>query len=396
MRGRVARSLNWNFREPAGESLSQGVNASNQLTNICSANCYDLAGNVLNDGSNPYTYDAESHTITGAGVTYYYDGDGKRVRKSNGTLYWYGTGGDALDETDASGNLTNEYIFFGGKRIARRDSSSNIFYYFVDHLGTSRSIVQAGQTTPCYDQDFYPYGREVPHGSEVPAYINTCPQNYKFTGKERDSESGLDNFGARYDSSQYGRFVTPDSPSFANRKNPQSWNLYAYTLNNPVSLRDADGHDIVCHNNEHQCGQDAADSTGNKEAASRVKTETKTTGWWIFKTTTTKIAIAGDINSFRSLSTNAAKLADLVTNHNITVTVSYGPNVPGTMTTQGHNLYGGSDSRIEGAGAAEAFIDPTRTKGAVYDQDAVDQGLPQSNTAEEFGHEVLGHVWGDL
>jgi RHS repeat-associated protein len=34
---------------------------------------------------------------------------------------------------------------------------------------------------------------------------------YKFTGKERDSESGLDNFGARYDSSQYGRFMTPDS-----------------------------------------------------------------------------------------------------------------------------------------------------------------------------------------
>ncbi len=32
----------------------------------------------------------------------------------------------------------------------------------------------------------------------------------KFTGKERDSESGLDNFGARYDSSQYGRFMTPD------------------------------------------------------------------------------------------------------------------------------------------------------------------------------------------
>ena len=124
-------------------------------------------------------------------MTYYYDGDGKRVRKSNGTLYWYGTSNDALDETDASGNLTSEYIFFGGKRIARHDSSSNIFYYFVDHLGTSRAIVQAGQTTPCYDQDFYPFGHEVPRGSEVPAFINTCPQNYKFTGKERDSESGL-------------------------------------------------------------------------------------------------------------------------------------------------------------------------------------------------------------
>jgi RHS repeat-associated protein len=48
------------------------------------------------------------------------------------------------------------------------------------------------------------------------------------TGKERDSESGLDNFGARYDSSSMGRFMTPDSPSYSNHKNPQSWNLYAF------------------------------------------------------------------------------------------------------------------------------------------------------------------------
>jgi hypothetical protein len=62
----------------------------------------------------------------------------------------------------------------------------------------------------------------------------------------------------------------------------------------------------------------------------------------------------------------------------------------------GYSLYGGSDSRIQGQGLAQAFIDPTRTPGAVYDQDAVDQGLPQSNTGEEFGHEVLGHIWGAL
>ena len=32
-------------------------------------------------------------------------------------------------ETDLSGNLTDEYIFFGGKRIARRDSSNKVVYY---------------------------------------------------------------------------------------------------------------------------------------------------------------------------------------------------------------------------------------------------------------------------
>jgi RHS repeat-associated protein len=205
---------------------------------------------MLNDGSHTYTYNAEEQTSTGAGVTYYYDGDGKRVRKSTGTLYWYGMGSDALDETDASGNLPNEYIFFGGKRTARRDSSGNIFYYFADQIGTSRAIVQAGQTTPCYDQDFYPYGREIPHGSEIPAFVNTCPQNYKFTGKERDSESGLDNFGARYNSSQYGRFMTPDPIWVKDDRliDPQRLNLYAYGRNNPLKFTDPTGMDVTMGN----------------------------------------------------------------------------------------------------------------------------------------------------
>jgi RHS repeat-associated protein len=74
------------------------------------------------------------------------------------------------------------------------------------------------------------------------------PLTYKFTGKERDSESGLDNFGARYDSSSLGRFMSPDWSAvvapvpYANYSDPQSLNLYTYVRNNPLSLRDLDGH----------------------------------------------------------------------------------------------------------------------------------------------------------
>src|SRR6266567_8069647 len=97
--------------------------------------------------------------------------------KSSGKLYWYGATGDILDESDASGNITDEFVFFGGKRIARRNiSSGNIYYYLADHLGTARMIVQAGQTSACYDADFDPFG-----GEHIVA--NSCPQNYKFTGK---------------------------------------------------------------------------------------------------------------------------------------------------------------------------------------------------------------------
>ena len=52
--------------------------------------------------------------------------------------------------------------------------------------------------------------------------------NYKFTGKERDAESGLDCFGARYDASSMGRFMTPDpSMDSVALRNPQTWNRYA-------------------------------------------------------------------------------------------------------------------------------------------------------------------------
>jgi RHS repeat-associated protein len=63
-----------------------------------------------------------------------------------------------------------------------------------------------------------------------------------FTGKERDSESGLDNFGARYDSSQFGRFVSPDPKhDSAIAANPQTLNRYTYGLNNPIRYVDTGG-----------------------------------------------------------------------------------------------------------------------------------------------------------
>jgi RHS repeat-associated protein len=66
---------------------------------------------------------------------------------------------------------------------------------------------------------------------------------HKFTGKERDTESGLDNFGARYFASSVARFMTPDRAHMASVDpcNPQSWNLYAYVLNNPLTLVDPNG-----------------------------------------------------------------------------------------------------------------------------------------------------------
>ncbi|MCZ2074053.1 MAG: RHS repeat-associated core domain-containing protein [Bryobacterales bacterium] len=66
------------------------------------------------------------------------------------------------------------------------------------------------------------------------------------TGKERDAETGLDYFGARYFSGAQGRFTTPD-PTFMTKQrisDPQQWNLYAYVRNNPLMYVDPDGKEL--------------------------------------------------------------------------------------------------------------------------------------------------------
>jgi RHS repeat-associated protein len=133
-------------------------------------------------------------------------------------------------------------------RIARHDSSNNVYYYATDHLGTSRIIaeVPSGSTAAalCYDADFYPFGGER-------AYTTSCSQHYKFTGKERDSESCaagtcLDNSAARFSASSLGRFMSPDPDNAgANLASPQSWNMYSYVLNNPLVITDPLGLDCV-------------------------------------------------------------------------------------------------------------------------------------------------------
>jgi RHS repeat-associated protein len=242
------------------ESLAAPALPNNQLTGYD----YDAAGNMIRNNGSNYVYNQEGQ-LTKFYITtndlYVYDGDGRRVKKNTGavSLYWYDTSGNVLDETVGNGNLTSEYIYFGGKRIARRDADNSIHYYFSDHLGSASVLTDAvGTMSLCpaanspmnyttiptgeEESDYYPYGGEM-------VLCDRKPQHYKFTGKERDSESGLDNFDFRYYSSSLGRFMKPDEALLWDRGDPQSLNLYSYVENNPVSNTDPDGHDCVYLNN---------------------------------------------------------------------------------------------------------------------------------------------------
>jgi RHS repeat-associated protein len=107
-------------------------------------------------------------------------------------------------------------------------------YYHTDAIGSVRMITnESGLRIERYD--YTPFG--VQWGS------TTLADPRQFAGKERDTETNLNYFGGRYYASQTGRFTTAD-PALdleAAILNPQRWNRYAYSLNNPLRYTDPDG-----------------------------------------------------------------------------------------------------------------------------------------------------------
>ena len=148
---------------------------------------------------------------------------------STGTLYWYSLGGELLAETDASGNIMNEYVYFAGRRVARRDSGGNVYYSFGG-LRASDRVITNSTGTVCYDSDFYPFGDSRVH-------TNNCPQNTKYAGMEQDSETGFYHTQFRQYYTVWGRWLSPD-PLGGDVTNPQSLNRYAYVTNNPTNFID--------------------------------------------------------------------------------------------------------------------------------------------------------------
>ncbi len=203
---------------------------------------YDAAGNQTVVNGNSLIYDAEnrptqaseSAALGGGQATYRYDGDGRRVEKilpGGTTVYVY----------DGFGRLAAEY-----SNAAAAAAPCRTCYLSWDHLGSTRLVTdQDGKVVARHD--YLPFGEEIlantaGRGAEWGAGSDNIAQ--KFTGKERDVESGLDYFGARYYGSALGRFTSPDPDNAgSDPSNPQSWNAYSYVLNSPLSNTDPNGED---------------------------------------------------------------------------------------------------------------------------------------------------------
>ena len=125
--------------------------------------------------------------------------------------------------------------------------AADVRWLVSDQLGTPRMIFdQSGSLANVSRHDYLPFGEElgVNVGGRTPqqGYGAADGVRQHFTQKERDNETGLDYFKARYYSSAQGRFTSADAP-FADQRqtDPSSWNSYAYVRNNPCNRTDPNG-----------------------------------------------------------------------------------------------------------------------------------------------------------
>lgn len=122
--------------------------------------------------------------------------------------------------------------------------AAKVQWLVTDHLGTPRiSVDKTGSLAGVSRHDYLPSGEDLTVGrSATPGYSTSDNVRQKFTEQERDTETGLDYFGARFYASNGGRFTSTDPlMASANPANPQTWNRYSYSLNNPERFTDPSG-----------------------------------------------------------------------------------------------------------------------------------------------------------
>ena len=194
------------------------------------------------DGGRQFTFNGENKQTEVRDVNggligeYLYDGEGRRVKKK---IY-------------AAGVVSEEtvFVYSNGKLIAEYSTAApaqypTTSYTVTDQLGSPRVIVNAwGEVVS--RRDFMPFGEELApdttHRVTGLKYGGADSVRHKFTGYQKDEETGLDFAEARMYESRHARFTAID-PLLASGKsgNPQTFNRYAYVMGNPVRLTDPTG-----------------------------------------------------------------------------------------------------------------------------------------------------------
>jgi RHS repeat-associated protein len=177
-------------------------------------------------------------------ATYVYDALGNRAEKdtaSGGTTtvtrFAYDDAGNAWADLNGSSSLTTRRIFVDGvDSVAARITGSTLAFYLPDHLGSIRNLTDgSGNLTNTITYDGF---------GKVTSETSTANSDrYKFTGRELDSETGLQYHLNRYYDPATGRWTSADPIEFG-AADP---NLYRYVRNAPTRWRDPTGRYLVAN-----------------------------------------------------------------------------------------------------------------------------------------------------
>jgi len=207
---------------------------------------YDQNGNMTSDGTKCYEYNDANQlkkvkqcSNNQLIAEYVYDYKGKRLVKKNyvnGVLNntVYSPTDEYETKKKADGTTENTtYYTANNEVVAKKNPDGSINYYHNDHLG-SNSVLTNQSGAVVEKTTYEPYGEVKTGGTK---------SKFQYTGQEKDLETGLNYYDARYYDPHIQRFVQPDS-LLPDAYDPQQLNRYAYARNNPIRYNDPSGHCI--------------------------------------------------------------------------------------------------------------------------------------------------------
>ncbi|MBI1763579.1 MAG: VCBS repeat-containing protein [Acidobacteria bacterium] len=216
---------------------------------------YDAAGNMTANGATTYSYDGANRLVqagSSANVSGY-DGANRRYKASNnGNLsyyVWSSVLAQPLLELDSTAGVKRASIYHKGELLALQSTDGQFYWSTTDHLSSARLLTNTAGNV-AYTAQFDPFGQII---SEWSASGDVNLNTRKFATYERDVATGLDYAQARTYGSGWGRFAQadpkgracngqkPDVMGAAQIDRPQSFNRYAYAMNDPANNFDPTG-----------------------------------------------------------------------------------------------------------------------------------------------------------
>jgi RHS repeat-associated protein len=199
---------------------------------------YDSSGNVTNDNVRTYEWTADGKEASVDGVNVTYDALGRTVEIGGNTQIVYGPDGSKLAVMNGQ-TLKTGFIALPGGATAVYNSSGLAYFRHSDWLGSSQfASTAAAPTTMHSSKLFAPYGEPIGEAGAV---------DRSFALHDQDTVQGIHDAPFRRYNPVHGRWLSPDPGGLAtvDPANPQTWNGYAYTANNPVNAVDPSGLEFI-------------------------------------------------------------------------------------------------------------------------------------------------------